>query len=209
MKSYEIVFLCSAAVLHSPCWFRIDRTQCCSLPTSLLFMWICGGSEMNDHRNHKVHIRMRTVSFEKTHLYRPKRRSSSSFAIFCPFGEKWNLPFNTCVYLKQLRNDNIDLIYVFCGLNQRGFKIEGKTKRTGSLDATPNLVRAPTYPPSTNPRSSAAQTAARCHTLHPRCQQRVTEAADGMCVPSGTHVSVKDCQIVSNSSHPTLKYCIV
>ena len=87
--------------------------------------------------------------------------------------------------------------------------------KTGSLDTTPVLSSNPqprpcSHQPTLNkPRSSAAQTAARCHTLDPLCQHWVREAGDGLCVPSNTHVSVRGCQIVSNSSHPTLKYLIV
>lgn len=47
------------------------------LPTTLLFMWICSGSEMNDHKNHKVNMMsdvwIRTVNFDR--LYCPKIHS--------------------------------------------------------------------------------------------------------------------------------------
>lgn len=89
------------------------------------------------------------------------------------------------------------------------------SRETGSLDTTPVLSSNPHPHPCPHqstlnkPWSSAAQTAARCHTLDPLWQHWVTEADNGLCVPSNIHVSVKDCQIVSNSSHPTLKYLII
>lgn len=70
----------------------------------------------------------------------------------------------------------------------------------------------PSLPPPTHPEqtySSKAQAAARCHILDPQWQHRVTEAEYRLCVPSNTHVTVKDCQIVSYSSQPSLKYFMV
>lgn len=49
-KSFEILFLGTAAFLNSHCWFIMERMQCCCLLTSLLFMWTCSWSKMNYHK---------------------------------------------------------------------------------------------------------------------------------------------------------------
>lgn len=124
-----------------------------------------------------------------------------------------------------MHNYYVILIYVFPGLTLKisveswqwenilvgVFQCPTIIRKTGSLDSTPVLssnIHSPPCPqqPTLNkPWSSIAQTAAHCHTLDPLGH----EADDGLCVSSNTHVSVKDCQIVSNFSHPTLKYLIL
>lgn len=143
------------------------------------------------------------------------------------FGDKSNLLFHVSGANERYRK-NIKLFRFTCFL-QWNMNAESRwswntclfpcltvATETGSRD-TP-LVLSSRHPPTPQPHpcpcqptlnklwSSVAQTAARCHALHPRCQHRVTEADDGLCVPSNTHVSVRDCQIVSNSPHPTRKY---
>lgn len=68
-----------------------------------------------------------------------------------------------------------------------------------SLAPSPPRPRPrPLQPALDKLRSFAAQTAARCHTLDPRCQHRVTEADHGPRVPSHTRQceGLPDCQLL-------------
>lgn len=176
---------------------------------------------MNDHKHQKA------SKFNKNRLNSSVLSKKKCFT----FLEKNRIYCYTCgEQLKDIEKIwNCSDLRVFCNkiwMRNRGgsetlclFPCLTITTETGSLDTplalsshpppTPQPCPCPRQPTLNKLWSSAAQTAARCHALHPRCQHRVTEADDGLCVPSNTHVSVRDCQIVSNSSHPTRKYRIV